>query len=53
LLYYAMGKTLLDFQQFVHVEMTQVAETTEQMRADLKNLNGVEYKNNRVYRKKI
>ena len=50
LLYYAMGKTLLDFQQFVHVEMTQVAETTEQMRADLKNLNGVEYKNNRVYR---
>ncbi len=53
LLYYAMGTTLLDFGQFVHVEMTQVAETTEQMRADLKNLNGVEYKNNRVYRKKI
>lgn len=53
LLYYAMGKTLLDFKQFVHVEMTQVAETTEQMRADLKNLNGVEYKNNRVYRKEI
>ncbi len=51
LLYYAMGETLLDFRQFVHVEMTQVAETTEQMRADLKNLNGVEYKNNRVYRK--
>ena len=53
LLYYAMGNTLLEFGQFVHVEMTQVAETTEQMRADLKNLNGVEYKNNRVYRKKI
>jgi hypothetical protein len=53
LLYYAMGKTLLEFQQFVHVEMTQVAETTEQMRADLKNLNGVEYKNNRVYRKTL
>ncbi|MCE7860897.1 MAG: hypothetical protein DYG86_14070 [Chloroflexi bacterium CFX2] len=51
LLYYAMGNTLLDFKQFVHVEMTQVAETTEQMRADLKNLNGVEYKNHRVYRK--
>jgi hypothetical protein len=30
-----------------------VAETTEQMRADLKNLNGVEYKNHRVYRKKL
>ncbi|MFN8435666.1 MAG: hypothetical protein U0V18_16705 [Anaerolineales bacterium] len=51
LLYYAMGDTLLNFGQFTHVEMTQVAETTEQMRADLKNLNGVEYKNNRVYRK--
>ena len=53
LLYYAMGTTLLDFKQFTHVEMTQVAETTEQMRADLKNLNGIEYKNNRVYRKLI
>ncbi len=51
LLYYAMGQTLFDYKQFVHVEMTQVAETTEQMRADLKNLNGVEYKNHRVYRK--
>ena len=53
LLYHTMGKTLLDFQQFAHIEMTQVAETAEQMRADLKNLNGVEYKNNRVYRKKF
>ncbi|MBI3166534.1 MAG: hypothetical protein IPG44_19380 [Anaerolineales bacterium] len=53
LLYYAMGDTLLNFGQFVHVEMTQVAETTEQMRADLKNLNGVEYKNHRVYRKEL
>jgi len=53
LLYYAMGNTLLEFKQFTNVEMTQVAETTEQMRADLKNLNGVEYKNNRVYKKKL
>lgn len=53
ILYYEMGHTLLGFKQFVHVEMTQVAETTEQMRADLKNLNGVEYKNHRVYRKGI
>jgi hypothetical protein len=53
LLYYAMGKTLLEFQQFAHIEMTQVAESTEQMRADLKNLNGVEYKNNRVYHKTL
>jgi hypothetical protein len=50
MLYYEMGKTLLDFQQFQFVEMTQVAETTKQMRADLKNLNGEEYKNHRVFR---
>jgi hypothetical protein len=53
ILYVEMGHTLLDVGQFQHVEMTQVAETTEQMRADLKNLNGVEYKNHRVYRKSI
>lgn len=53
ILYNEMGKTLLSFNQFKHVEMTQVAETTEQMRADLKNLNGVEYKNHRVYRKNL
>ena len=54
ILYSEMGQTLLGFQsQFQHVEMTQVAETTEQMRADLKNLNGIEYKNNRVYRKDL
>jgi hypothetical protein len=53
ILYYEMGETLLNFGQFAHVEMTQVAETTGQMRADLKNLNGVEYKNNRVYHKNL
>lgn len=53
MLYSEMGHTLLEVSQFAHVEMTQVAETTEQMRADLKNLNGVEYKNNRVYRKSL
>lgn len=53
LLYYEMGKTALGYNQFAHVEMTQVAETTRQMRADLKNLNGVEYKNHRVYRKQL
>lgn len=53
LLYYEMGKTLLEFGQFTHVEMTQVAETAQQMRADLKNLNGVEYKNNRVYHRDL
>ena len=53
LLYYEMGKTVFGFKQFQHVEMTQVAESAAQMRADLKNLNGVEYKNHRVYRKSI
>ena len=53
ILYSEMGHTLFGFKQFTHVEMTQVAETTEQMRADLKNLNGIEYKNHRVYRKSI
>jgi hypothetical protein len=53
ILYAEMGKTVLESGRFQHVEMTQVAETTEQMRADLKNLNGVEYKNHRVYRKSI
>jgi hypothetical protein len=53
LLYYEMAKTVFSFNQFQHVEMTQVAETTRQMRADLKNLNGVEYKNHRVFRKSI
>ena len=53
LLYYELGKTLLDFKQFKFIEMTQVAETTKQMRADLKNLNGEEYKNHRVFRYKL
>ncbi len=53
LLYHEMGKTVLEDRHFKFVEMTQVAETTHQMRADLKNLNGVEYKNHRVYRKAI
>jgi len=53
ILYSEMGHTLLSFKQFAHVEMTQVAESAGQMRADLKILNGVEYKNHRVYRKGI
>ena len=53
LLYNEMGKAALNFHQFTNVEMTQVAETAHQMRADLKNLNGVEYKNHRVYRKSL
>ena len=53
ILYSEMGHTLLAFKQFENIEMTQVAETTREMRADLKNLNGVEYKNHRVYKKEL
>lgn len=54
LLYSEIGKTILGpHYHFDFVEMTQVAETTRQMRADLKNLNGVEYKTHRVYRKEL
>ena len=53
ILYAEMGHTLFMFDQFEHIEMTQVAETAKEMRSDLKNLNGVEYKNHRVYRKSI
>lgn len=50
LLYYEMAKTFTDF-DFDFVEMTQVAETATQMRRDLINLGGIEYKQHRVYRK--
>jgi GNAT superfamily N-acetyltransferase len=53
MMYNEMGKTVFSYKQFEHVEMTQVAETTHQMRADLKNLNGIEYKNHRVYHRAI
>jgi GNAT superfamily N-acetyltransferase len=53
MMYNEMGKTVFSYKQFEHVEMTQVAETTHQMRADLKNLSGVEYKNHRVYHRAI
>jgi len=52
LLYYEMSKTFTDF-GFDFVEMTQVAETATQMRRDLSNLGGIEYKQHRVYRKEI
>jgi GNAT superfamily N-acetyltransferase len=54
LMYAEMEKTAkqVDF-RFAHVEMTQVAETAEQMRSDLINLGGKPYKNHRVYRKAI
>jgi hypothetical protein len=52
LMYSEMVKTVRDF-GFEHAELTQVAETTKQMRADLKNVGGIEYKNHRVFRRAI
>jgi hypothetical protein len=54
LLYYEMEKTVKNENfHFKHCDMTQVAETTKQMRADLVNLGGTEYKNHRVYSKHL
>ena len=39
--------------QFIHSELTQVAETAEQMRKDLLNLGVKFYKNHRVYQREI
>lgn len=52
LLYYEMEKTVKE-QGFEHYELTQVAESAEQMRKDLITAGGVPYKNHRVYHKKI
>jgi hypothetical protein len=54
LLYYEMEKTIKNENfKFKHCDMTQVAETTKQMRADLVNLGGKEYKNHRVFIKHL
>ena len=53
IMYAELEKSMHQNTQFVHSELTQVAETAEQMRKDLKNL-GVEfYKNHRVYQRDI
>jgi hypothetical protein len=52
LLYSEMEKTLNQY-QFVHAELTQVAETAVNMRKDLQNVGSKEYKNHRVYRRSI
>jgi hypothetical protein len=52
LMYSEMEKTLHDY-QFVHAELTQVAETAVQMRKDLINVGGRAYKNHRVYQMHI
>lgn len=52
LMYNEMAK-FLQGSQFEAAELTQVAESAVQMRKDLKTVGGKEYKNHRVYQKKI
>jgi hypothetical protein len=48
ILYSEMEKTIREF-NYIHADLTQVAETAVQMRRDLVNLGGKPYKNHRVY----
>ncbi len=52
LLYTEMEKSLSGF-KFVNFELTQVAETAEQMRKDLETLGGIPYKNHRVFSRSL
>jgi hypothetical protein len=52
-MYAELEKSVHQNTQFVHAELTQVAETAEQMRKDLTNLGVKFYKNHRVYQKDI
>jgi hypothetical protein len=52
LLYTEMEKTIRDY-QFIHADLTQVAETAVQMRNDLINVGAQPYKNHRVYRRDL
>ena len=52
LLYSEMEKTIREF-NFEHADLTQVAESAVEMRADLENLGGKPYKNHRVYRRSL
>jgi GNAT superfamily N-acetyltransferase len=49
IMYAELEKSMHTKEQFIHAELTQVAETAEQMRKDLKNLGVKFYKNHRVY----
>jgi GNAT superfamily N-acetyltransferase len=52
LLYSEMEKTIREF-DYLHADLTQVAETAVQMRKDLENVGGVPYKNHRVFIKEL
>jgi hypothetical protein len=52
LMYYEMEKTITSG-QYIHGELTQVAETAVQMRKDLITAGGQAYKNHRVFRRLV
>jgi hypothetical protein len=52
-MYAELEKSMHQNTQFVHSELTQVAETAEQMRKDLQNLGVKFYKNHRVYQRDL
>jgi len=53
IMYAELEKSMHQNSQFIHSELTQVAETAVQMRKDLKNLGVQFYKNHRVYQRDI
>ena len=53
IMYAELEKAMHKNSQFIHSELTQVAESAVQMRKDLKNLGVSFYKNHRVYERKI
>jgi hypothetical protein len=53
ILYDELEKAMQGNPQFIHSELTQVAETAEQMRKDLANLGVRFYKNHRVYQRDL
>jgi GNAT superfamily N-acetyltransferase len=53
IMYAELEKAMHQATQFVHSELTQVAETAVQMRKDLKNLGVKFYKNHRVYQRDL
>ncbi|MCB2202553.1 hypothetical protein KQH56_00955 [bacterium] len=53
IMYAELEKSVHQNTQFVHSELTQVAETAKQMRKDLENLGVRFYKNHRVYQRDL
>ncbi len=54
LLYYELTQTSREQEgRFLHAEITQVAETTDRMLADMRSLGGVVYKTHRLYERSV